>query len=183
MITFSFFAALYKQRGAFLTTFSFLLRFTKKEAHLFTFFLAAARPGRGRAAARQKKCQKMCLFFCKAQQKRKSGQKSASLFVKRSIKRKSGQKSASLLVKRSKNAKMSKKWPGRAGPCQPGRAIYSRAVPCHKSRALRVRARPESPCNQKACSNTGSKMFKQKSKKKLKRKSSSKVGGMGPLAG
>merc|ERR1711965_751892 len=97
-----------------------------------------AGPRPGQAAARPKKCQKMCFFFCKAQQKRKDGQKSAPLLVKRSIKRKSCQKSASLLVKRSKNAKMSKKWPGRAGPCH----IYSRAVPCHKSRALRVRARP-----------------------------------------
>ena len=52
---------------------------------------------------------KMCLFFCKAQQKRKSGQNSASLLVKRSRKRKSDQKSASLLVKRSKSQKLSKK--------------------------------------------------------------------------
>ena len=55
---FFFFAALNKKRGTF-----------------FDIFLAGppgagAGPRPGQAAARSKKCQKLCLFFCKAQQQK-----------------------------------------------------------------------------------------------------------------
>ena len=163
-VNFLIFAALYKQRGTFLTIFSFLLRFTKKEAHFSTFFGPDSAPGpsRGRAPAGprpgQKNVKKCASFFVKRSKKRKSCQKSASwlvkrskkgkkcqksafLIVKRSKKGKNCQKSAFLIVKRSKSAKMSKNC--RAGPCHASRAVPDNPVPC---RAEKLRAFRAVPC-------------------------------------